>query len=152
MQMGRAVGELDAVAGAQERRIGLHEGRRHEPLADQRLRAVDVGDDALEQVGALHEAFFDVAPLFGGHGQRNEIELPGPLRLARLGEDVVGDAVFVVLAARAFHALGHRTGCERAQCPHERLPMAADLPRPGDHFVEWRGRGVRIGRCGTIET
>jgi hypothetical protein len=84
---------------------------RQETLAQQALRAVEVGQDQVEQLGALRETGFERLPLARREEQRQGIELPGPVRAPRIAVHVVGDAVL-------------------AQQPPRQVPSSRQLLRP----------------------
>ena len=57
-----AARRADAVNGAREVRAGGHQPPRHEALAHDLARVVDVVDEVVERADALREAALDVAP------------------------------------------------------------------------------------------
>ena len=89
----------DADAGAQEARVAVDQRRRQQALAQQVLRAVEVAQDAVEQVRALRHCGLDFGPLLGRQEQRQDVEIPGAVDAARVRVDVVGDAVLADLRA-----------------------------------------------------
>ena len=101
-----AVGGTNAVAGAQEARMPEDERRRHQPFAQQRLRAVEVGRDGVQQPRALPQAAPEPLPLLRRHDQRQDVEAPRTLRSVGGRVDVVGDAVLVDLTGDALLRLG----------------------------------------------
>ena len=85
---------------------GSRDGRRPPAAASRRscssvCGAVDVAEDAVEQLGALQDAGLDLLPFVGREHQREQIERPGPLLALGVGIDVVGDAVVADLALGA---------------------------------------------------
>ena len=54
-----AAGDGDAVTGPQETRMAEDQFGRQQTFAENRLRAVEVGEDAFQQTGALDQAGFD---------------------------------------------------------------------------------------------
>ena len=78
-----AVGGTNAVAGAQEARMPEDQRRRHQPVAQQGLRAVDVGRDGVQQPRALPQAAPEPLPLLRRHDQRQDVEAPRALRCRR---------------------------------------------------------------------
>ena len=58
-----AAGGTDAVAGAQEPGMPEDQRRRQQAVAQQRLRAVDVGGDGVQQPRALPQAAVEPLPL-----------------------------------------------------------------------------------------
>ena len=49
-------GQADPVARAQEPAVAVHDLGREQPRADQVARAVEVGEDQVEQLGPLDDA------------------------------------------------------------------------------------------------
>ena len=79
--------------------------RRQQPVAQQGLRAVDVGRDGVQQPRALPQAAPEPLPLLRRHDQREDVEAPRTLQpVGRV--DVVGDAVLVDLTGDALLRLG----------------------------------------------
>ncbi len=54
-----ALRRLDAVARPQEARVREHQLRRQQPVAQQVLRTVEVGEDEVQELRALRERGFD---------------------------------------------------------------------------------------------
>ena len=94
-----AAGRLDAPAGPQEAGVGKYQLGREHILAQQALRPIEIGQDGVEQRGALDDGGFDVFPLGRIDHERNRIERPGAIGAFRIAIDVVGDAVVVDQAA-----------------------------------------------------
>src|SRR5688572_2390880 len=101
-----AVGGTNTVAGSQETRMPEDEGRRHESFAQQRLWAVHVGRDGVQQPRSLPEAAREPLPLLRLNDQRKDIETPRTLPSVSGRVDVVGDAVLVDLTSDALLRVG----------------------------------------------
>ena len=104
-----------------ERQLG-----RDVTLGQQPLRAVEVGQQRIQQPRALRDAGLDGLPLGGRQHERQRIQRPGPVGALRVGVDVVGDAVLDDQPARelerAAHGVGRFVG---AQTVDERPPVRA---------------------------
>ena len=158
--------------GPQPARMAQQQGGWQQALVQQRLRAVEVGQHALQQLGALHHAGLDGGPVGGFDDQRQQLQRPGPRRdaaaaRAALGEHVVRDAVeadaLLHLRDAAVQVLGHRDATRgRRHLRHEALPgraqcaaLAAQLvPHAGLGRQRVRGEGVRRrarGRVAAVE-
>ena len=94
MQKGVA-GHVDAVAGPQKIRLGENQRRRKPARTDEFLRAVAVGENFVQQRGALDQTGFERAPFVRRDDERNRVELPRTFHAARVAIDVVGDALLV---------------------------------------------------------
>ncbi len=79
------------VAGPQEVRVTEDELRRKDPFAKKPLVAVAVGDDRVEQPGALAQPHAKHFPLRALDDERDRVELPRPVRPLGNAEDVEGD-------------------------------------------------------------
>ncbi len=55
-----------AVTRPQEARVGVDEGRRKQPLAQQALPVVEVGEDQVEQARPLRQAGLEAQPTPSG--------------------------------------------------------------------------------------
>ena len=95
-------------------------------FGQQPLRAIEVGQQRVQQARALRDARLDGLPLRGRQYERQRIQRPGPIGALRVGVDVVGDAVLDDQAARqlerAPHGVGRFVG---AQPVDERPPVRA---------------------------
>ena len=86
--------------GAQIAGMSLHQGRRNQGIAEQLLRAVDIGNHFFEQPGTLQRAGFNLLPVVMADNQRKQINRPRPLRAILIGVDVVGDPVVAYLSGQ----------------------------------------------------
>ncbi len=134
----RAARRLDAVARAQIARILKDERRRQYALVQQPLRAIDVGDERVQQTRPLTQSAIEPAPLGAVDDKRQHVERPWPVGTAFGGVDVVRHAVLVHLASDA--RLRARE-MPRAQIGMrgERLPPAARHAVRIEQFVEMSG-------------
>ena len=73
-----AAGRADAVHGAGEVRAGRDQPPRHEPLADDLARVVDVVDEVVERADPLREAALDRTPFLAAEHARHEVERERP--------------------------------------------------------------------------
>ena len=83
------------MARAQKIRLREHQRRRKPARADEFLRAVAVGENAVQQRRALDQAGFERAPFVRRDDERNRVELPRAFHAARVAINIVGDALFV---------------------------------------------------------
>ena len=159
-----AVGGTNTVAGAQETRMPEDEGRRHESFAQQRLRAVDVGRDGVQQPRSLPEAAREPLPLVRLDDQREDVEAPRALPSISGRVDVVGDAVLVDLTCDALLRVGQdiraQLGRGRELRPWlaQRAVVAAQFVEvPAGHDVAWRTaeapslQGSQVQRVGKLQ-
>ena len=94
------------MAGVPEGRITEDQGGGEIAIEKQLLRAVEVGQDGVEQTSALDQAGFQVAP-FGGRDQEwDSVQTPGAIGAQRIAVDVVGNAVFTDSLAGDLPAVG----------------------------------------------
>ena len=140
-QIGRVVEQVhaarrvDALHLMQVAAVAEDDRRRDRAGSQQVLRAVDVAQHAVQQVGALRDAGGDLFPFGGREQQRQGVDLPGTVSAFRVGVDVVGDPV---LADLAFHQrqrladLESLAGRQRAQ---ERIPVRARQAGGRQQFV-----------------
>ena len=134
-----------AVAGAQERAVAVHQRRWQQAFGEQALIAVHVGQNAVEQGGALDDARFDLRPFVGGDDLRQQVQVPGAVGPLRVGVDVVGDAIFTHLAVDGFDPLAHQFAGRRGQLAEHPIPMGARGQWRLEHFVV-AALGVRVVR------
>src|SRR5258708_9119308 len=74
-----AVRRTSAMAGTKEARMPEDQRRRQQALTQQRLRAVDVGRDGVQQPRALAQAAAEPLPLLRFHDEREDVEAPRAL-------------------------------------------------------------------------
>ena len=134
----------DAVAGAEERGVGKKEGGRDEAVAQQLLLAVGVGEDGVQQAGALDERRLQPAPLAAREDERDEVDFPTLSGRGRIGEDVVGDAHFAHAPVEAFGALRLLGGGQLGKGGEKRPPVGADDALRVHQFVVAAAAQARI--------
>ena len=135
-ELDEAVRGLQLVAGPQVRRVGEDELVRDGPRRQEPLRPVQVGEEALEQAGALHQGALEPAPLLGGDDQRDEIDPPRLGSGARIGEQIVGYPRLPHLGVDLLHAQSAGLGRERLQLAQQRRPVRLDGAGRVDELVE----------------
>ena len=111
-EMARRGDAIGHAAGTQEVPVGVHQHRRDELVLEQGLRAIEVGEDSVEQGGALDQPGLDRGPLVGRHHEGQRVEVPA--RFAAVVEQVDGRARLLELAARAFHAFAQSAAGQAA--------------------------------------
>ena len=123
------------MARAKETRMPEDEGRWHEPVAEEGLRAVHVGRDGVQQARSLPEAAPEPLPLVRLHDQRKDVETPWTLQAIGGHVDVVRDAVLVDLTGDALLGVGQEL---RAQLGRGRElgPRLTQRAVYSPHFVE----------------
>ena len=116
-----------AVAGPQKIRMSERQLRRHQAGAQQLLRAVQIGEQGIQESGTLLHPEFYLPPLRGGQQQRQRIEHPGAVAALWIGVDIVSHAVLRDQAARQIRAPAHRLGAVTGQSLDQRPPMRAHV-------------------------
>jgi hypothetical protein len=130
-----ALRRLHAVAGAEEPRMREHDLGREALVAEQALRAVEVGKDQVQELGPLLEAGREPPPLGRRHEQRQRVELPRAVGAARVAVDVVRDAVVADQPAGALPALRRLRRAEVCEAAYERRPVRARRAAWLEHLV-----------------
>jgi hypothetical protein len=125
------------VHGAQVARVATHQRRRQQAVLEQLARAVHVGHHPVKHAHALQHASLNLPPALGRHDQREQVQLPGALRTAGVGVDVVADPVVADLALQRLRAPVQVGEARGAQCVKELGPFVGQLQRVG--FVVPRG-------------
>ena len=123
-------GNKHAYQRAKECGVGVKKRGRKAALRQQLLRPVEILQNQAQQLGALNDAGFDVAPLVSRNQQRNDIDPPGPIGPEGIAVDVVRNSVF---ANTALGAAPAPFQFFRADCPkrlHQVFPV-----RPGSHAI-----------------
>ena len=95
-------GAIRDPGGAQEMPVGVDQHRRQQLLLQQRLRAVDIGQDLVEKARALDKAFLDTGPFVGRDDHRQRVE--GPSCRAAIVQQVDGRTRLLELPASTLHA------------------------------------------------
>ncbi len=126
---------VDAVAGAEEGRIGEQQRRRDQAIAQKLLRAVGVGENGVEQTRALDERRLEGAPFGAGKDEGDKVDLPAFSRRGRVGKDVVRDAHLAHSPIELVGALRLLGGGQFGESCKEALPVRADLPVGIHQFV-----------------
>ena len=124
---------LDAAHGANEIGRARHGGRRQGAIGDELGGAVDVGEDALEQFGALFDAGANLLPVAFGDQQGHVAERP--TALARLPMHPVGDAHFADAPVGGGEALVDLLGLDAGERIEELHPVGARRSRGVDEFI-----------------
>ncbi len=128
-------GRLHADQRSQELRAGGDQARRQQAVGDQAVFAVDVGDDRLEQFGALHQPGGDRLPFALIDQQRYMSKRPGALGGTNLVVDAVidaGIAQILIGAGKAARQLLRPQCVERID---QRFPDGAHGAFGVDHLV-----------------
>ena len=86
------VRHLDADHLVAERRVVLDQLARHEPGSQDLLLAVDVREEGVERLDALHETGLELAPLAALQDARDDVERDEALGRLGVAVDVEGDA------------------------------------------------------------
>ncbi len=132
----RAARRRDTDHGAQEFRIAGDRGSRQAAVTHQGGGAVEVGEDRLHQLGALHQAGAQLGPFLGIDDQRNMAHQPRAHRAGRVLVDAVehtGVAQVPVGGGEAAIDLLRPHGRERLE---ERPPVRTHLALMVHHLVE----------------
>ena len=123
-------GNTNAYQGPKKRRVGVEKRGRKVATCHQGLRPVEILEDQTQQLGALNDAGFDVAPFVRRNQHRNDIDFPRPICPERIAVDVVCDAVLANAAFGTAPALSQLLG---ADCP-KRLHQVCPV-RPGSNAI-----------------
>jgi hypothetical protein len=118
-----AARRADALHLMQVATVAEDDRRRDRAGAQELLRAVDVAEHAVQQVGALRDAGGDLLPLGSRQQQRQRVDFPGPVGAFRIGVDVVGDPVFADLAFHQRQRLADLQALAIRQRTQERIPV-----------------------------
>ena len=125
-----------------------HQRGRQEAFVQQRLRAVDVLHDRIEQLGALLDRAFQHRPLGLVDHERQQVERPRA-RLAAVRVDVVADVVVAHLLRDRLDRLVEPGNAFVAEQVEEGPPGVAQLTRLVAQFVPMpfpRGKGPQWRR------
>ena len=101
--------------------------RRNAAVGDQFLRAIEIGQQRIEQVGPLQHARFDLPPLRPRNEEGQRIEHPGSITSLRIGINVVGHAVLDDQPARQLDATPGDIAALGQQARDQRVPVLARL-------------------------
>ena len=138
------VGDVGSVEWAEEAAMGEDEFGGEESVVDQALGAVEVGDDGVEEAGALGEGAFDPVPFGSAEDEGDGVEVPGAVHAGGVAVDVVGDAVVVDELFGGLPAALELCGAKVVEEVDEHLPVGADGAVAFFHFVE-DGSGGDVG-------
>ena len=106
----------------------------------QGLRPIEVGEDRVQQPGALNEAGLDLPPLVGIDRHRHEIELPRPTAGGLI--ERIGQPVLMQQAAGQAPATRQLPVRQAVQYLDETPPVRTDVTSGADHFVVSVGRVI----------
>jgi len=135
-----AAGRRYPGARPQQARVRQQHLRRHQPFAQHPSRAVQIGEQPVEQRRPLRQPSSQVAELLGRQQNGDRIERPRPFQPARVTVDVERDAVLADELPRLLPAPPHLPGPERAQRTVQHLPVRPHRPILAVHFVPSNGR------------
>ena len=134
------------MTGAQESRIGMQQGGREQSPLQQVLRAVDVGQNEIQQSGPLNESGFHPFPFRRVDEQGENIKIPDPFGAFAFAGEVIGDSMLTEQLSRPFMPLLQARNSKSLHVVHERLPVRPDKPKRCLHFIEGsKGREVPRG-------
>ncbi len=111
-----------------------------EAFVQEALRAVEIGEDEVEEAGALGEAGLERGPIVGIEDEGDGVEIPGAVHAGGVAVDVVGDAVVVDELAGGVPAASEFAGAEVVEEIDEHLPVAANGTVGLLPFRQRRGR------------
>ncbi len=132
-----------AMQGMQKIGRARDGGGRQIAGGDQRAGAVDVGEDALHQLGALLDPLRDLAPLIGLDEERQVRQRPGAL--ARVAIAAVGDAGLADMAVGGGEAAADVFGAEIRHRIQVAQPIGARAAVLADELVGDAGERLVIG-------
>ena len=124
-----------AATGPQEAVLAIDQRRRQQPLGEQALFAIEVGEHRVHQCCALGDRGGDFGPLVGCDDQRQRVERPRAIGALGIGIDVVGDAVFLDAPVDEGQALVHLFRRGAVKVLEELLPVRPHLAARAEHFV-----------------
>ena len=136
----------NAVAGPEEIRLREHERGRQPARADEFLRPVAVGQDAIDQRRPLDEGGRQHLPFVRRDHERNQIDLPGPVQPAGVAVNVVGDPLLVDEATDRIGAALEFGRAELVEVAHQRTVAGAHLAGVGEELVEGGARRLVTGQ------
>ena len=152
----RVPAPADPVDLSDESGVRQHHFGRDHPTSQQQAIAVQVVEDQPEQAGALHDAGLESGPLIGGDGDRQRVQVPGPVpdpRVLIRRRDAVLDAVVVdevpgLLPRREQAAMAHRLdrGGELHLLRSAMIAMAEEFVEPASLRLACAVLGQVAGR------
>lgn len=151
MQEG-AAGRLHTLAGPQEVVVAKHQLGRQQAIGQQLLRAIEVGQHAVQQSGTLRHAGGDLLPFFGRNQIGQQVQLPRTVGAIGVGVDVVGHPIFLNLPGQQGLTLRQLRRAAALQTLQQQAPVRTHLTVCIEQFVvsPWRqgviGKQVGHGR------
>ena len=136
----RAAGRRDADQRTQKFRIAGDQRGGQAAIATEPRRAVGVGEDGFEKLGALDEPGFQIFPFGRLDDQRHMAERPRPLDAGGILIDAIENAGAAQIAVGGGEAAIDLVGAERRQHGEERLPVRAHAAVAIHHLVENAGQ------------
>ena len=124
------------AARAEKTGVRVDERGRQQAVAQEALRAVDVGQHHVQELRALDEAGLELRPLLRADDHRQRAQLPAPLGAAPVGVHVVGHAMLAQERTHAFAPLVQSVRAEPSDARHERAPVRAHRAVRSLHLVE----------------
>src|SRR5947207_918682 len=97
--------QLQTVTSPEETGVAQDELRREIPACEQRLGAIQVSEDQVQELRPLGQSSLDERSVGRRDQEWQRIELPGPLHPLGVAVDIVGDTVFTDEALRVLPAL-----------------------------------------------
>lgn len=125
----------DPVAGELIAGIAQHDAWGQGPFLEQALGAVEIGQDGIEQPGALDQALFQGGPFVRGDDEGHGVEFPGPVHPAGVTVDIISDAIFRDGSPRLIRAGGQASRAEAVQRGGQMLVMGPQSAVCRDHFI-----------------
>ena len=131
----RALRRLHALARPQVVVVPEDQLGGQQPLGNQRLRAIDIGQHGVEQACPLGDTRRDLAPFVGRNDVRQQVQFPRPIGPLGVGIDVVGDAVFLDLPCQRRLALRQLAWRTALQMLEQAPPVRAHAAIGFEHFM-----------------
>ena len=150
------IGGVETQAPAAGRPDAAHRGNKihracdscggKRAFRDQAAFAISVGENALQQLGPLNDAAYDLAPLGFGDQQRHSADRPDPLVL--LAGDPVGKPTASDSPIGGRESLSHFVRLERGESGKQATPMRTTAALLIHEFIRNAGQGVVTARPG----
>lgn len=122
-----------------------HQLGRQQAFGNQLLRAVEIGQHAVEQGRTLRHAGGDLLPLVSGDQVGQQVEFPRAISAIRVGIDVVGNAVFLDLPRQHGLTLRQVLRAAARQLLVQTAPVRAHVALGVEQFVVGAVRRRVIG-------
>ena len=136
----RAAGRRDADQRTQKFRIAGDQRGGQAAIAIEPRRAVSIGEDRFEKLGALDQPGFQILPFGRLDDERHMTERPRPLDAGGIFVDAIENAGAAQIAVGGGEAAIDLVGAERRQHGEERLPVRAHAAVAIHHLVENAGQ------------